>query len=105
MSSEIQSLYQDIRSNLDLSRKAIIKTSLLGDDASSNIRELGEAGFVLDTLEYIAVETRSLVDTHPSLESLFERPLVKSMKSSIEKLFLRLVSWKIIFFLLLKPIR
>ena len=77
MSSEIQSLYQDIRSNLDLSRKAIIKTSLLGDDETSSIRELDEAGLVLDTLEFIAVETRSLVDTHPSLESLFERTFGK----------------------------
>lgn len=73
MSSELNSLYQDIRSNLDQSRKALITTSILGDDKSSGMRPIEDCLVILDTLESIAVDTRALVDAHPSLESLFER--------------------------------
>lgn len=73
MSSEIQSLYQDIRSNLELSRKALITTSLLGDDESPSLRTVEDAAAVLETLEYIAIEGRALLDQHPYLESLFEK--------------------------------
>lgn len=77
MSSEIKSLYQDIRSNLELSRKAIISTSISGDEESPEIRSLEEASVVLETLESIAIETRKLLDEYPSLESIFEKSFGK----------------------------
>jgi ATP-dependent RNA helicase SUPV3L1/SUV3 len=73
LSNEILSLYEDIRSNLDLSRKALSTTSILGDEESPSVRSTEDAGIVLNTLESIAVDTRALLDLHPSLESLFEK--------------------------------
>lgn len=73
MSNELRSLYQDIRTNLETSRKALITTSILGDDESSRMRPLDDSETVLNTLESIAVDTRSMLDAHPSLESLFEK--------------------------------
>ena len=73
MSSEITSLYQDIRSSLDISRKALITTSILEDDESSGIRSLDDALIVLFILETIAVEANQLITLYPSLESLFEK--------------------------------
>ncbi len=73
MSSEITSLYQDIRSNLELSRKALITTSISGDEESPEIRSLDEASIVLDTLESIALDAKTLIDLYPSIESLFEK--------------------------------
>ncbi len=73
MSNEIRSLYEDIRSNLELSRKAITTASILGDDESPRLRPLEDSNIILDTLESIAVDTRVLLDAHPSLESLFEK--------------------------------
>ena len=77
MSSEIKSLYQDIRSNLEISRKAIISTSISGDDESPEIRSLEKASLVLDTLESIALDAKVLLDLHPSIESLFEKSFGK----------------------------
>lgn len=77
MSSEISSLYQDIRSNLEASRKALITTSILGDEESPGVRSIEEATLVLNTLQAIALEVRSLLDLHPSLESLFEKTFGK----------------------------
>ena len=73
MSNELRSLYQDIRANLDNSRKALISTSILGDDESPIARPLEDSLLVLETLESIAVDTRKLLDDHASLESLFEK--------------------------------
>jgi ATP-dependent RNA helicase SUPV3L1/SUV3 len=73
LSSEISSLYQDIRSNLEASRKALITTSILGDEESPGIRSVDEGTLVLNTLESIALETRNLLGTYPSMESLFEK--------------------------------
>ncbi len=73
MSNEIKSLYEDIRANLELSRKALITTSILGDEESPGMRPLEESNIILDTLEAIAIDTRALLDLHPSLESLFEK--------------------------------
>jgi ATP-dependent RNA helicase SUPV3L1/SUV3 len=73
LSNEIRSLYEDIRSNLENSRKALIATTILGDEASPGVRSLEEAELVLNVLEFIAVETRALLDLYPSLESLFEK--------------------------------
>ena len=73
MSSQIKSLYQDIRSNLELSRKALITTSISEDEESPEIRSLVEANIILDTLESIAIDSRNMIDLHPSLESLFEK--------------------------------
>ncbi len=73
MSNELRSLYQEIRTNLETSRKALLTTSILGDDTSPSIRSLEQSQAVLQALEFIAVETRALIDLHPSLESLFEK--------------------------------
>lgn len=73
MSNELKSLYEDIRNNLELSRKALITTSILGDEESPSLRPVEDSKTILDTLESIAVDTRKLIDSHPSLESLFER--------------------------------
>jgi ATP-dependent RNA helicase SUPV3L1/SUV3 len=73
LSSEIRSLYQDIRSNLELSRKALITTSILGDDESPGMRRHEDSLIILETLESIAVDARELLDAHPPLESLFEK--------------------------------
>lgn len=73
MSNEIKSLYEDIRANLESSRKALISTSILGDEESPGMRPLEESNIILDTLESIAIDTRALLDLHPSLESLFEK--------------------------------
>ena len=73
MSNEIRSLYEEIRLNLENSRKALIATTILGDETSPGIRSLEEAELVLNVLEFIAVETRALLDLYPSLESLFEK--------------------------------
>jgi len=73
LSNEIRSLYEDIQLNLENSRKALIATTILGDEASPGIRSLEEAELVLNVLEFIAVETRALLDLYPSLESLFEK--------------------------------
>lgn len=73
LSSEIESLYGDIRSNLDTSRKALIQTSISGDEESPGVRSLEDATLVLDTLESIALNSKILLDQYPSLESLFEK--------------------------------
>ncbi len=73
MSNEIKSLYEDIRANLDTSLKAIITTSLLGENESPGRRSLEESETVLNTLESIAIDARILLDAHPSLETLFEK--------------------------------
>lgn len=73
MSNELRSLYQDIRANLEISRKALITTSILGDEESPGIRPLMECEAVLGTLESIAVDTRAMIDQAPSLETLFEK--------------------------------
>ena len=73
MSNEISSLYEDIRANLETSRKALITTSILGDEESPRMRPLEDSETVLSTLESIAIDTRTLLDTYPSLESLFEK--------------------------------
>ena len=78
MSSEIASLYQDIRSNLELSRKALLTTSILGDEESPGIRSLEEAQVVLSTLESMAMDCKNLLDQYPSLESLFEKNFGKA---------------------------
>lgn len=73
MSNEISSLYEDIRANLETSRKALITTSILGDDESPRMRPLEDSETVLNALESIAIDTRKLLDQFPSLESLFEK--------------------------------
>lgn len=73
MSNEIQSLYEDIRQNLETSRKAMISTSILEDDESSGMRPLDDSLVILETLESIAVTAHNLLEQNPSLESLFEK--------------------------------
>lgn len=73
MSNEIQSLYEDIRQNLETSRKAMISTSILEDDESSGMRPLDDSLIILETLEAIAISAHNLLEQNPSLESLFEK--------------------------------
>ncbi len=73
MSNEIQSLYEDIRQNLETSRKAMISTSILEDDESSGMRPLEDSLVILETLESIAATAHNLLEQNPSLESLFEK--------------------------------
>jgi ATP-dependent RNA helicase SUPV3L1/SUV3 len=70
---DIPSLYQDIRSNLDLSKKALSKTSILGDEESPSMRTESDCLVVLETLENIAKDAKALIDVHPTLEGLFEK--------------------------------
>lgn len=70
---DIQSLYQDIRSNLETSKKALNKTSILGDDESPSMRSQDDCLTILDVLETIAKEAKALIDVHPPLETLFEK--------------------------------
>lgn len=77
MSIETASLYQDIRSNLEASRKALITTSILGDEESPGLRSVPEAQVVLETMEFIAAEAQVLIERFPSLESLFEKSFGK----------------------------
>lgn len=70
---DIPSLYQDIRSHLETSKKALITTSILGDEESPRSRPEADCLTVLGTLEYIAQEAKTLIDLHPSLETLFEK--------------------------------
>jgi ATP-dependent RNA helicase SUPV3L1/SUV3 len=70
---DIQSLYQDIRSNLETSQKALLKTSILGDEESPRTRSQDDCLVVLETLEDIAINAKTLMEVHPSLESLFEK--------------------------------
>lgn len=71
--SEIAALYQDIRSNLEQSHKALLATSILGDDESPSLRSVEDGLIILGTLEVIALETKTMLEKHPSLESLFEK--------------------------------
>lgn len=80
MSSQILSLYTDIRSNLEISRKALISTSISGDEESPEIRSLEDALIVLDSLESIAIDTKNLLEKFPSIESLFEKNFGKSIE-------------------------
>jgi ATP-dependent RNA helicase SUPV3L1/SUV3 len=74
---ELQSLYQDIRTNLELSRKALNTTTLSEDAESSESRSLIDAQIVLTTLESIALDTKDLLEAHPSLEVFFEKQFGK----------------------------
>lgn len=77
MSNEITSLYQDIRSNLDTSRNAILST-ILGDEESSRVRSTEDALIILEVLESVAIETEKLLNENQSLESLFEKNFGKT---------------------------
>lgn len=77
MNSEIPSLYQDIRSNLETSRNALIST-ILGDEESPRIRSLADAEAVLDVLESVSLEAETLLNEYPSLESLFDKNFGKT---------------------------
>jgi len=78
LSNEIKSLYQDIRSNLELSRKAFIQTSILGEEETPGIRSVEEAEIVLSVLEDIALLAHKLIEEYPSLESIFEKSFGKA---------------------------
>lgn len=73
MDNDLRSLYQDIRTNLDISRKALRATSLLGDDESPSLRLEADSLTILDTLEVIALEAQELLRQHPSLDTLLEK--------------------------------
>lgn len=50
---------------------------MVGDDESPAVRSTDEAKIILDTLQYVAIEAKGLLDQHPSLESLFEKSFGK----------------------------
>lgn len=70
--SDPQQFFGDIRNNLDTARKALITTSISGDD-TSEIRSVQEAELVVDTIAFIYGEIRLLLNEFPSLDSLFEQ--------------------------------
>ena len=73
MINELRSLYEDIRATLTASKTALNKTGLLGDEESPGGRSLEDSYTVLTTLESIALDTKTMIDAHASLESLFEK--------------------------------
>ncbi len=70
---DTQSLYQDIRTNLENSKKALMKTSILGDAESPLVRPDADCLTILKTLEALATLAKTLIDTHPTLDTLFEK--------------------------------
>ncbi len=80
MINDIKSLYEDIRSNLELSLKAVTTTSLLGDEESPGRRSLEDSEDILNTLESIAIDARRFIDAYPSLETLFEKDFGRVME-------------------------
>ena len=70
---DIPSLYQDIRSNLDNSKKALMKTSIMGDDESPSMRSEADCLIILETLESIAVDAKTLIEVHPTMDTLYEK--------------------------------
>lgn len=72
MSNQIETLYKDIRENLEISRKALIQTGVL-DEESPNIRPLEDAKTVIDVLESIATYCQEVLKEIPSLEQVFDR--------------------------------
>ncbi len=70
---DIPSLYQDIRYNLDNSKKALMKTSILGDEESSSARSETDCLIILEVLESIAIDAKTLIEVHPTLDTLYEK--------------------------------
>ncbi len=70
---DTQSLYQDIRTNLEHSKIALMKTSIMGDEESPMIRSESDCLNILETLESIAIEAKTLIELHPSLDTIFEK--------------------------------
>jgi len=77
LSNFTESLYKEIRENLDISRKALIQTGVL-DEESPNIRPLESAHFIVDVLEPIASYTHTVLEEYPSLEQVFDRHFGKA---------------------------
>lgn len=77
MSTDVASLYQDIKANLDTSRTALVKTSILGDEESPSLRLEGEAESILLGLEKIALMASDFLQKNPPLETLFEKEFGK----------------------------
>lgn len=72
MSINIQTLYKDIRENLDTSRKALIQSGVLDED-SLTIRPLADASLLVDVLEPVAIYISQVIEEFPSLEALFDK--------------------------------
>lgn len=77
MSTDVASLYQDIKANLDTSRTALVKTSILGDEESPSLRLEGEAETILIGLEKIAILATDFLKRNPPLETIFEKEFGK----------------------------
>jgi ATP-dependent RNA helicase SUPV3L1/SUV3 len=75
--SDIDNFYNDLKKNLELARKALLTTSITSeDDLASDggvIRSVSEATIVLETMQSITKDLVNLLETYPSLESLFEK--------------------------------
>jgi ATP-dependent RNA helicase SUPV3L1/SUV3 len=68
---KIEQLFAEIETNLDSSRKILLKGNI--DQEPDEFRSLEEAKFILDILKNIALVSQELFQKHPSLESLFEK--------------------------------
>jgi len=74
LNSGIHDLYLDLESNLIETRNNLISTFVEGEPLP---RSVENAQVVLKTLEKIALETKRLLDLHPSLDSLLEKEMGK----------------------------
>lgn len=72
MSINIETLYKDIRENLEASRKALIQTGVLDED-SLTIRSQEHALFLIDVLEPVAAYINNVLEEFPTLEPIFDR--------------------------------
>lgn len=67
----IDKQFSEIEENLESSRAVFLKGNL--DDESDNLRSLSEAKSILETLKEFALKTHDLLETYPSLETIFEK--------------------------------
>ena len=77
MRSNTETLYKDIRDNLDISRKALIQTGVLDED-SLNIRSTEDAKYLIEILEAIALYVGQVLEEYPSLEQVFDKHFGKT---------------------------
>lgn len=71
-SADPRALFADLQNNLELSRKALVSTSLAGDSPDM-IRSVSDASIVLETLEVVYTELAKLLAEVPTLDVVFEK--------------------------------
>lgn len=67
----INSHFDEIEENLESSRAVLIKGHL--DEDSDHLRSVSEAKLILNILRIFALKTHELLQTYPSLETIFEK--------------------------------